>query len=457
MAAGCRVGYNAGMGDSQTAAEVEVWLRSGRSVIAASERAARAVAEDFHRARRAEGLTAWRAPAIEPWNGFVRKTWEALGRSDDRLVMNSAQEQALWAEIVAGSRHGEALLEAPLQRVAKMAAEAHALLCAYAPRLLKDAARSNWQQDAAAFSAWLAEFDRACVRGRLVSAARLPLELLALLEQHRTERPPLLLTGFDRVQPTQAMVLGAWGSWSQVELGAAAKQTSFYKASDEKSEVAACALWCKQKLAANADARLLVLTQDLPARRGELERVFQRFTGSSGSGPQIEFSLGVPIGQVPLIRAAHLLLRWLAGSIEEPELDWLLGSGQAVISVAETYALTQFMRALRRRGLERTHWTCNEFLRQKPGVELPAAWAIRMRQAIERLEVGNRISQSPVVWADFVPELLESAGWPGERSLTSEEFQALRRWQQVLDTCASLGFTGRSFSWSEFVGAMGAH
>jgi hypothetical protein len=53
--------------------------------------------------------------------------------------------------------------------------EAHELLCSYAPQFLRTAARAAWQQDAAAFSGWLAAFDEACRSGNLLSPSRLPL------------------------------------------------------------------------------------------------------------------------------------------------------------------------------------------------------------------------------------------------------------------------------------------
>ena len=50
-----------------------------------------------------------------------------------------------------------------------------------------------------------------------------------------------------------------------------------------------------------------------------------------------------------------------------------------------------------------------------------------------------------------MPHLLETIGWPGTQSQASAEFQALRRWQQALDTAGSLGFDGRRISWHDFL------
>src|SRR5208283_366479 len=64
-----------------------------------------------------------------------------------------------------------------------------------------------------------------------------------------------------------------------------------------------------------------------------------------------------------------------------------------------------------------------------------------------------RRPQEPLAWAELAPRLLEVAGWPGVRPLASIEFQALRRWHQAMDDCASLGFDGRRMKWTEFMAA----
>ncbi len=462
MTAPAPVAYNPEMRaskgiDLESEAEISAWLRGGGLVVAASERAARSLTAAFHRARRAEGLTAWQSPNIQDWQTFVRTAWEQRNL-DGCTVLNSLQEQSLWAGIVTAAAPEAARLAGARDRLAALAMEAHGLICAYAPRFLNGRTRGAWDRDAAAFSDWLADFDKICRAGNVASAARLPLELIAALKQDSTERAPLLLAGFDRILPTQQELFAAWGACTQVPLADAAAQIEFHQAADSASELAACALWCKHKLSANPQARLLVVTQDVPQRRGEIERAFLRFVCVGGrafaASSVFEFSLGILLGQVALARGAGLLLHWLTEPIEEHALDWLLSTGQLAASPGESLALAAFMRALRRKNLQRTRWTLAEFLRQRPGVELPAAWVARITQTQRRLQEFARRTQSPIAWAELVPQLLELAGWPGVRPLTSSEFQAHRRWQQTLDGCASLGFDGRHMEWKEILAAL---
>jgi ATP-dependent helicase/nuclease subunit B len=430
-----------------SAPEVDAWLRGGGFVVAASERAARAVKSAFHRARRAEGLTAWAAPQVLDWKSFARSAW--VDRGGDGLLLNALQEESLWCRIIRDSGHTEGWTDPPRRRLARLAMEAHELLCAHASHLLRPAARSGWQQDHRAFSGWLSEFDDACRAGGLISASRVPFELVSLLEREDGRRPALVLAGFDRLLPIQQSVFDAWGEWRSIAPGEAAASVRFYSAATEQAELSACARWCSRYLAAKPLGRVLVVAQDASRHRGEIERALLK--PDAGAGPlRFEFSLGVPLLDVGLARGASLLLRWLDDALEEHEVDWLLGSGTGAARPEEAAALQSMMRALRHRGLQRTRWTLNAFLRQRTGsVSLPSAWVERMSRAEKRLDAAAQ-AQSPLEWAGLVPLLLETIGWPGQTAPTSAEFQTISRWQQAVDLCGSLGFDGRKMTWSEF-------
>ncbi len=330
-----------------------------------------------------------------------------------------------------------------------MAMEAHDLLCSYAPQYLRTSSRASWDQDAGAFSQWLADFDEQCSRNGHVTLSRLPLELFSLLEDDSTSRPPLRISGFDRVLPTQRRLFDAWGSWQQLQPEGPSAQASFYSARESQTELESCANWCHQQLSTNPDQRLLIITQDLSERRGEIERAFFRFT-HPGTAPLFEFSLGIPLSQVSLARSALLLLRWLSDTVDENALDWLFACGLAATS-EEASSLQTCMRTLRRFDQQRLQWPLEGFLNQgRIATAVPQQWKRRMISAQRSLKESAAF-QNPIDWADKVPHLLETIGWPATPSQTSVEFQALRRWQQALDTAGSLGFDGRRIAWHEFL------
>jgi probable DNA repair protein len=446
MALPSRTEYNAEMG-AKFAAVVDAWLSAGGLVVASSDRAARANAAAFHRARRDEGRRAWNSPRILDWQTFVRSAWEERSIGD-RLALNSLQEQWLWMEVIARIGNSAGLLENSRRRLASLAMNAHALLCSYAPRFLESKARASWQEDAAEFSTWLFEFDTACREQLVLSSHHLPLELYPVLESDGATRPPLLLVGFDRLLPVQEQIFNAWGQWRHATPDDPAPWIRYSYAPDAHFELNACAAWCRQRLADHPGNRILVITQSAADHRGEIERTFLHF--ATDPAFRFEFSLGVPLAEIAIARSAQMILHWLDGALHENEIDWLLSTGYATATLQETGSIQASVRTLRRKSLQRTHWSLQTFVHQKSS-SLPSPWVERMAAAQRHLAAYAQRDRSPLEWSEVVPQLLETIGWPGARSLSSAEYQAARRWNQLVETCGSLGFSGHRTSWRTFL------
>ena len=312
---------------------------------------------------------------------------------DGRVVLSPLQEQSLWARIVVKPRLKPC--NSPARAIVWLRSPWMRTICsATMPRSFSKTTRAlGWDQDAGAFSGWLAAFNELCRDGKL-----------------HQRRAPSARTHRACFKPTPR----------SVRRFCLPASTAFCQLSKHCSLRGALAMLCAKLRWArrrhksnfmsrptllrnsphvrfgrrrgsrlNPHARLLVVTQDARKRRGEIERGFLRYLGadenSPGAASLLEFSLGVPLSQIALARGAQLLLRWLGDSIAENELDWLFSTDQIAASQDESRALTAFMRALRRRGLQRPRWTLAEFLRQRPHAELPAAWVARMTQARQRL------------------------------------------------------------------------
>ncbi len=451
---------------------VDGWLASGGVVVAANERAARALRAAVDGARQASGLRAWATTAIYSWDGWLHELW---GERNLRglVLLNSVQERSVWKRVIVESRTGAELLHPG--RLAEAAQRALRLLCDYAPATVgldseAMAERQRWADnggDAAVYSGWLAEFEGRCRREGLLSGCGLALELAASLRGEaiqksnglpgKPSRPPLLLIGFDRLLAMQEALLEAWGAWKLDESGEAAAVTPFWASRDSEAETAACVRWLRARLEANADARLMVVATGLQARRGELERAL--FEAGLESGRDFEFSLGVPLARAGVVRAALLLLQWQIRPLSEPELDWLVTSGHCTASEEEEIALAGAMLRLRHDGQERPDWPLSDFCAalgwgsDVDVLNLPFAWAERMMKAHEELNQEPR-KQSPLDWVDVSGRILSVAGWPGFRPVLSVGFQALDRWEKVLEECASLGLDGMAMEWAEFVEAL---
>ncbi|HEX3660198.1 MAG TPA: PD-(D/E)XK nuclease family protein [Acidobacteriaceae bacterium] len=440
-------------------------LRRGATIVAASPRTTRALHLRFAESQRAAGIRVWPSPAIVDWDSWLRGLFRdyAFSVPNAPMLLSPLQEQALWTRV---QREDAALVLAP-EAMAALAAEAWSLLSTYTAHGTR---RQAWEQtDAERFRHWAAEFDRECARNRWLSAAQLAGFLTAEAE-HLTLPPEIVLIGFDRMPPAHRDFLGALERFKvtviefrpEPDFPPATAARSWRAAPDQRSEIDACAVWAREFLLAHPDARIGVLVPGLAALRNPIDRAFRRILmpGSEdlrepSAVMPWEFSLGQPLAEVPVIRAALLLLRWIAAPLREEEISWLVLSGFVADTATQSRALARHDARQRNADLglltpERSLASYRASLTSAPG--LRGLWTAL--GAIQQAAVANQIldtSRQPSALADLAQQGLEAGGWPGDRSPDSVQYQALERWQRLLDEVALLDFDGTRSSWIDFV------
>ena len=437
-------------------------------VLTASARAARALMRAHAEDARAGGNRSWQAPRIDDWCCWLEGLYAQLTEQDAHrpLLLTGMQEELLWRE--AQVRESAAVVSP--ERLARLAQSGYALLGAYRAHDDRKAGWAAAHEDAERFLHWAAAFDTRCEQLNVMSRSALEATLASHLDRLPVRFLPgeLVLVGFDRVTPAQEHLLATLGRAGvrveHVPLAPMAHSPRLVCADDEQREMEACALWARAQLEGDPRRRIGVLVPALQGGlRAKLDRVFRRVLqpesarGPAGGALPYEFSLGTPLAQVPLLASALLGLRWLAGPLPSAELSSLLLSGFIAGSEPEALHLADTDRQLRRSGLMATELSRGTLLRhaaRHPEL-LPAAFAERLRQS-ERAwnrDEGRR-RRSYAEWADMVPALLQTLGWPGFRALDSVAFQARERWNSLLGEVARLDGVGESLPWDQFVATL---
>jgi RecB family exonuclease len=319
--------------------EIEGAFESGATILTANVRAARWLRREYALRQREAGRRVWSSPPIEDWDSWVMRLWQeySMGQADAPLLLTSLQERSVWTRM---QRDDAKLLVSP-EAMAALAEEAYRLLCDYEAH---EERRHAWgQTDAERFRQWAAAFDKECAKQGWVSRAKV--ERLVSENAAGLSLPEhIVMVGFDRITPANKRLLAALeeqGVRVQVCAGDSVKTAPrLVRASDLRDEITTCAHWIRGLLEenplfeANAAMRIGVIVPELRSVRSEIERIFRRvlmpgtddlFTPSVRM--PFEFSLGQTLGDVPVIRAALLLLRWASGPLEEEQVSWLLLSG----------------------------------------------------------------------------------------------------------------------------------
>ncbi len=456
-------------------------LPDGALVVCATARLARDLRRAHDLLQQARGRTRWPAlatPTLAQWLDELSDAALLAGRLDveraPRRVLSSLQERLLWEQVIldlaeSGNADGEAAALFDRAGLAAAAQEAHALTAGWRIRL--PAPESDpCSEECRQFQRWRKEFRRRLdAAGWLDAANALDAQIEALAAGglpacadqpgRGDESLPrcVVFAGFDRYDPQTlrfARLLEDRGvAVYELEQGLAEPgAAAVLELPDRLAECRAAVAWARDWLAARPQARLGIVVPELAALRETLAALLDDTLDPAVIGaahaevPRVfNFSLGLSLARQPLVDTALRLLRLAAGArrIAQAEFGALLRRPGWSADVREADARAQLDQRLREK-LPPT-FALDRLLRfMAPATDREGGNGGSPRQLFAHLEALRDWSaaqprrQLPSAWAESALRLLTLLGWPGERALSSHEFQARRAFDEALGVFGEL-------------------
>ncbi len=431
---------------------------SAAIILCSTSRLARSLRMAHDRRQHGLGKTQWQPlPAMPLAQWLDAVIGDALLRGDiiagdaPALIPGTQQERILWEraiDAVLGDTQARALFD--LAGLAAAAMEANHLLQAWRIALPVGELAEEAQQ----FLRWRAAFRKACAQTGWLEPARYLDWQIAQLAAGAAQLPPAVaVAGFDRLSPQEAHlleVLAERGVTVEVRNSGTDRPADGVqvKLADQEAECRAAIAWAQQQVRENPQVRIAIVAPDLGAVRSRLAALLDdalhpaALMPASAEMPRsYDFSLGVPLTAQPVVATALGLLGVFAGPrrVEQETLGMLLlcpgwsadgreADGRAQLEAAmrtdlpavlSLDRLARYSRRMSDRGLAVTQLADHlesvlQLLGRQPQRQLPSAWASGFRS------------------------LLAAAGWPGERGLSSHEYQARQAFHEALDALSQL-------------------
>lgn len=433
-------------------------LEAGVTVITPSRRLAIALKRQFDGAQSARGIAAWDSADILPFSAFIERLYEdaLYSRPTHELPMllTSAQEQILWEDAISHSESGAALLA--VGEAARLAREAWQL--AHAWHLIPRLRNFSLNEDGKAFQDWSRRYEQTTWRARQIDRARLCNLLTELCEGAGISKPKRLVCyGFDILTPQLAALLSKLEQGGcevmlarpQSQLQSRSGNAQRVACNDSDDEICHAAAWARARMEADGTARIGIIVPGFSRYRNMIMRTFssimepdiqRSLPGAARRTSPFNVSLGTALNSYPLISAALLALELGGREIEFERASLLIRSPFLGGGEAEMVNRARLDARLRKRAepmitlerllilIEREHgWTSCPILLQG------------LSNFAEFRKARLFGLQPPSMLARSVSEVLQILGFPGERSLSSSEYQTLKKWQDVLADFAALG------------------
>lgn len=419
------------------------------TVVTPNLRLALELGRQFDACQVARGLEVWDAPDILPLNAFIARAYEDAVFSERgaglALLLDPAEEQALWEDVLAESEESERLFALPQAA----AAARDAWKSAHEWRILEKARRFPGNEDAGAFLRWSARYERVTRQAGLTETARLPEVVAGVLGDVRVAKPSMLVRyGFDILTAQQRAFFEALAAAGcRIAVCEPARRDSKVlrlPCVDAKEEIRRSARWARRRLeeasARNAPVRIGIVVPDLAGQRSVVRRTFaQAMGGAEGAVQPFNISLGEPLDAHPLVDAAFLVLELAGREIAFEHASRLLRSPFIAAAESEMLPRARLDAGLRRRAEPSLTLERLVALLRSNAAQPKAPLLQGTLEALSDFRKARLFGpQSPAEWGRAFSEALQLAGFPGERALDSAEYQTLKKWHAVLAQFAQL-------------------
>jgi len=413
-------------------------------VLTPNRRLARRLHQEVARRRVAAGQAVWETPEILTWSAWLRRAWDDPCCGTRPALLSATQAAALWETVVADGGT-ELLLPGG---AAATAAEAWKLLHGW--RIDPGDPAFGENGDSRAFRRWAHAYLDRCNTAGWIDDARLSDAVAARFADGRL-RPPerLAFYAFDELAPQQQALLDVLAS-AGCEVASFAPEPAPGRVrctalSTFDDELHAAASWARTELVADSELRIGIVVPDLAVTRGQVAHTFDAVLAPErllvdglAVIPPFELSLGASLAEQPPVHAALRLLELLlAGPHPFPLVSGVLRSPHLAGAVTEADARACAELVLRDAG--RADWHLDAVFLQLRS-KAPD-FVKRLAAARDALDPGishEGSSRMPGDWSVRVSAALEAAGWPGETSLDSGNFQAVTAFHDLLADLARL-------------------
>jgi len=410
---------------------------SGAYVVTPNQRLKRHLETELFEYISGEENSAMLAPNMFSFREFVLFLWEELIKVDEPIstsfsLLNDENAYLIWLNIMAKQQDLSTLV--PPTELAS------SLSSAFKRSMLwqlkdKDLMLETLEQEL--FLKWKNIFLSTIEKQSLLCFEQALAHITQTLEQNRISLPgEVILFAFDEKPPLVGKL------FESLEKAGTKLVTSDYSVENESTtrqsyednylQLLNAAEWAKSIVMKDPTARIGIVCPELVEKRNEILRVFNFVFEPQVNLPQVNrytapfnFSAGVPLSSEPVIKFALSLLSTNLKKVPIENLISIIRSPFIAGAIDEFQLRDQFATKLLNRRT--SYFSIIELIKRS---ECPPLLKLALGKFIKKW--NTLLTQRlPSEWINAFTALLNEIGWPGQRELDSEEYQAYLQWDKL--------------------------
>ncbi|MFK5950020.1 MAG: PD-(D/E)XK nuclease family protein [Methylococcales bacterium] len=401
-----------------------------------------------------QGKEAWATPNIHPVSAWVKESLlDCQDMSCDVIggqqILNSEQELVIWQRIISKAKNealdGDQGFVGNIGQVVALAQQAYSLMSQWDVSF--DDSQFQHSPEGGRFKEWALEFEEECRKNKYISPSKNCSLLISAIECGYIDAPKnVVLFAFDDISPVYQMLfdtLEAFGSKiSTSEPIVENDSTVRVMLHDVDDEINTAALWARNIIENDKTATVGIVVPELTTYRNTVLKHFADVFEPQSILPDaprytlpFNISAGVSLSSVPVIADALKLL-----CLENRRLpidDAISIVRSPFVGSSETEFSQRCVLEGKIRRLRKANVSISDIVSL---AEKAPNFVDLINQFIDNTD--NAKTKRPSQWAYSFNESLKLLGWPGERNLDSEEYQAVNHWTKVLDRMGEMDMLG---------------
>ncbi len=430
------------------------WIEKKVTIVTPSRLLAAVAYQQFTLQQLSQGHESWERPSIMSMGAWLRDCWqEARYRCQNTPVLLSpSQEHLLWKQTIRND--GVELFD--LDATARAAARAARILAEW--EIPSDGVHWNDGSDAPQFARWFKAFDWICRRNGWTTRAGLWQQFPKWISREAcTASGEIAFLLLAPAYPALQRLLAGLGERASVTRLTAAKRTTAVPAKsfdNFSDELDFAARWARHEFEHNSSKSIGILVPDLVAHRALVERAFQqvfypgscralldeRVPGARAESRIFRLHASIPFAAEPVVSGALLLLQLAQSRIPIADGGAILRSPWIAGETIERPLRALADLELRKRRELDVSLTDMEFASRRCP-QLARIWK-KLYRILER----EKPLATFAAWAEFIGDLLQSVGWPGDLELDSTEQNAVEAWKDALSQLSALSLVSDAVS-----------
>lgn len=387
----------------------------------------------------------WESPAVESLNDWIRDCWTALQNeahpvSDCKILLSELEMTNVWARIIGDDPAYESILNG--LELASLALSAERTL------MLWEANPGDFVPDSLEterFLAWRNQVHLLCAAKNWVSFEEATaIVIQAVADGTLTIPSHVVLMGFDETPPLVERLFRTLEEAGELVMSAEPdvpgdNHVVKVQVLERQQQALAAAQWARAQLDHDPKQRIAIVCPELAKQKDVVEAAFRRVFEPQSfliDAPRytspFNISAGSPLAKAPIIEAILSFLSAPGKRLSINDLSTLILSPFIRGGVSERVERHRFIRRLKKSRLQRV--ALFDLLQY---VDIPKSLSESLSKAHAIYSCCPPL-QNLSQWAFWINSVCEALGWPGDRGLDSEEYQALQQWNKLLDDYSSL-------------------